>query len=433
MEFLRSNFVAEAVLAELRAGNYPSDTEAESLDRRPLIDMLRGHILGTDIPWVLRLVSHELPKVAGLACSLARHHMKDPEVQRCFMNQWAKAGPYLKNRIMWRLLDMPALPAKWRENFVEFIRSEWQVFCDFNRTFFGGPDNALAQIASRLVDNTFPETKKWVYLYCVPSVHAAAPLANAVLQLGLTVKDEFAQNLAKELLRENGLCAKPCETQSMSALTDFSFIARAIVSALRDKKVPTEVECEQLNQLPIIDEIRTKIEKSDLPWIWPIVDSENGERAGLFLGLLRQYSQETDVQSRLRSHWETAGSFVRAHLMWRILDDPSLPTEWHERLFHFVLTEWKDFQKVSVKFLGTPQTVIIQVLKRIADPTFPASKKWAYLCRVPQVAEDPQAAKAVILFGASAGDAFAQKVSRELLKRFFESSPIGSVVAAGQS
>lgn len=433
MEFLRSNFVAEAVLAELRAGNYPSDTQADSLDRRPLIDMLREHILGTDIPWVLRLVTHESPKVAGLACSLARHHMKDSEVQHCFMNQWTKGGPYLKNRIMWRLLDVSDLPPRWREMFGEFIRLEWRVFGDFNRTFFGPPDNALAQIASRLLDNTFPETKKWIYLYCIPSVDAAAPLANAVLRLGLTVKDEFAQNLAKDLLQENGPCSTSSGAQSVSALTDFSFIARSVVSALRDKRVPTEIECEQLNQLPIIDEIRTEIEDSDLSWIWPVVDCDNGERAGLFLSLLRQYSHQGDVQSRLRSRWKTAGPFIRAHLMWRILDDPSLPTEWHERLFHFVLTEWEAFQKVSLKFLGTPQTVVTQVLKRIADPAFPKSKKWAYLCRVPQVAEDAQAARAVVLLGASAGDEFAQKVSQVLFTRFFEPSQTGGVTAAGHS
>ncbi len=114
---------------------------------------------------------------------------------------------------------------------------------------------------------------------------------------------------------------------------------------------------------------------------------------------------------------------MRAHLMWRILDYPSLPSEWHRKIFDFIIeTEenWKEFKEVSAKFLGTPQTIVISVLKRLAEPTFPESKKWAYLCSVPEVAEDQAAAKALVSLGCYMSDPFTQEVAEVLLRRFFQ-------------
>jgi hypothetical protein len=201
-----------------------------------------------------------------------------------------------------------------------------------------------------------------------------------------------------------------------------SDIADVVVGFMRRGRVPDECDADYLNRLPIVDELRARITEQDLIWIWPVIDNESGERFGLFLSLLRKFTTRSDVQEHLRKRWRSATSFARAHLMWRILDDPKLSAAWHKKLFAFVLKNWQDFQGVSLKFLGTPQTVVVQTLKRLADPSFPASKKWAYLCRVPSVADDEEAAIALISMGLLMKDKFTREVARALLRRFFGKS-----------
>ena len=89
------------------------------------------------------------------------------------------------------------------------------------------------------------------------------------------------------------------------------------------------------------------------------------------------------------------------------------------RLFDFVLEEWPTFREVSLRFLGAPETVVPQMLVRITDPTYLETKKWACLCRVPEAAQDRNAAKALVGLGQHLSDPFAREVSTVLLKRFF--------------
>jgi len=64
--------------------------------------------------------------------------------------------------------------------------------------------------------------------------------------------------------------------------------------------------------------------------------------------------------------------------MWRILDDPALPGEWHQQLFAFVLANWTTFNNVSLKFLGDRETVVLEVLKRLQDRSSPPSKRFCW-------------------------------------------------------
>jgi len=168
--------------------------------------------------------------------------------------------------------------------------------------------------------------------------------------------------------------------------------------------------------------IQVEKEALDLRWIWPVIDNEAGDRFGLHLSLLRMFTIRQDVQQRLQQRWQTADAFGKAHLIWRILDDPQLREEWHRKLFRFVLSDWEEFQKVSLKFLGTPSNVVQHALKRIGDTSFPDSKKWVYLCRVPTVSDDPDAAKALVNLGLLMKDEYTKEVAAELLKRFFGES-----------
>lgn len=198
-----------------------------------------------------------------------------------------------------------------------------------------------------------------------------------------------------------------------------SFTAEAILESLRAGRRPSNDEAARLNALPLIDKLRSAVRESDVPWLLKEAERGSGGSAALCLSLLRSFSARPDVHQRLLARWRTANAFMRAHLMWRILDAKKLPRAWHDRLFRFTLNEWDTFQKVSAQFIGPPDMILGQVLRRLGDPSFPDSKRWAYLCRLPEAAADQPAARALITIIQSSSDAFTRKVASALMRRFY--------------
>jgi hypothetical protein len=112
--------------------------------------------------------------------------------------------------------------------------------------------------------------------------------------------------------------------------------------------------------------------------------------------------------------------------MWRILDDPQLPDEWHRTIFDFVIAEWETFSGVVRMFLGGPKSIIPNVLRRLGDASYPESKKWINFCRLPEIAEDQEAAKALVSLGRLMPDPFCREVAEVLLQRFFAAHQRGA-------
>src|SRR5215213_335378 len=427
-EFTKTIFVADAIYTYMRNGNLPTERDSDFLDRMPLIDTLRQRVSEEDLPWLMDIVENEDGLTAGLYCSLLRKYSHRQDVKTRLEGRWDSASAYLKNRLMWRMLDNPELPQEWHERFFDFVLEEWQVFNDFNLKFLGRSQLGISNIISRLGDSSFPESKKWIYLCCVPVVVEDKKLARILINLGQSIADPFARKVTQILSErffsdENDKEVQQQAIPPKDQMEELEFISHALVSYMRNGNKPTEIEADYLNRLPIVDKLRGQITEGDLRWISDTVEKESGEVCGLYLSLLRKFDYQTDVQLHLRKRWENADAFLRAHLMWRILDDPNLAQEWHRRLFDFVLEEWDTFNSVSLKFLGTPQTVVIQALKRIGDSNFPDSKKWAYLCRIPGPAEDQEAARALLHLGLSMNDEFARQVAEVLLERFFQRRP----------
>lgn len=159
-----------------------------------------------------------------------------------------------------------------------------------------------------------------------------------------------------------------------------AYMADAIIAYIRAGHLPTEEAADYMNRFPLIDEFRrARITEEDLPWLIEVVRRESRMVGAYCLSLLRKYDERDDVKTFLRSRWETADAFFRAQLIWRLLDDPDLPQEWHRKLFNFVLAEWEAFRDSQVRFMG-PHDALTNCLIRISDPDFTASKKWAYLC-----------------------------------------------------
>jgi len=430
-EFLGAAFTADAVGALIRSGRYPGEGEARAIDRLPLIDLLRRGVTSDAVPGLLALVASGPDGTSGLACSLLKDYTTTPAVRSCFERRWDSASPYLRNRLMWRLLDVEDLDSKWQGRFTEFIRSEWGTFRAFNREFFGTSLTGIARVLARITDPRFPSSKRWIYLWSIPSLVderqvAGTLLSGAIASLADTSLRDTGEAILREVNSSPSLVTPAPEVGSLEVHTEsYEFVADAVAAWLREGHQPSEQEANSLNRLPLVDLLRDRVAEDDLgdglSWLLAVVNEQSGELAALALSLLRRCSTRADIRDLLHGRWADAAPFLRAHLLWRILDDPDLPTSWHEELFEFVMSDegWPVFREVSLRFLGTPQTVVLQALKRIADPSFPDTKKWAYLCRVPEVAEDREAAKALVTLGLSMEDPFARKVATRLLARFF--------------
>lgn len=188
---------------------------------------------------------------------------------------------------------------------------------------------------------------------------------------------------------------------------------------MRNGHFPGNAEADWLNRFPLIDALRTRVQETDVQRLLGIVEDGDGPSAGFALSLVRHYSTEPEVKTRIQARWESASPYLKCHLLWRLLDDPELPEAWHRKLFNFILEAWDTFRQTQIKFMGTPQNVIPRALRRIGDPSFPESKKWAYLCCVPEVADDQIAARALVSLGLRSSDPFTQEVAKQLLNRFF--------------
>ncbi|MFN3650355.1 MAG: hypothetical protein ACK47B_12330 [Armatimonadota bacterium] len=427
-EFLGTAFTADAIAVRLLDHRcHPGDAEARAMDRLPLIDLLRDRVQPTAVPALLELVTRGSDGSAGLAGSLLRRYDGEAAVRSVLEQRWVTASPYLRNRLMWRLLDAEDLDPAWQARFLGFIRSEWNTFRDFNREFYGTSERGLGRVLSRIADPTFPSQKKWVYLWSIPCL-AEDPEVTCALIRGAarTVADGSLRDAEEAILTELGgqrrlpLCGSEPEAPGPKSAS-WGFVAEAVLASLRRGNRPSEEEADYLNRLPFIDVARDHVTDSDLQWLLEVINQESGPFAALCLSLLQKYSCRREVQDALRARWENAGPCLKAHLLWRLLDDPSLQWQWHKTLVDFVLSGegWPVFRDVSRTFLGTPETVVTEALKRITSPAFPESKKWAYLCRVPEVAADRAAARAFVSLGCNSSDPLTRYVAEQLLERFY--------------
>ena len=213
--------------------------------------------------------------------------------------------------------------------------------------------------------------------------------------------------------------SNPGKTISVSGKQSH-FMADAIITHLRSGHRPTDADVLILRLFEVIDDLRERITEEDVDWILLDIPRQSGPVMGLLLSLLRWHSHKADIQHLLRSRWENADSFERAHLFWRLLDDPQLPQEWHQRLMDWVLSEDSSphFEELIVEFFGQAKDVLPGCLQRLGDSSFPTSKKWAYVCAAAVAAEDQSAAKGIVMLAQDSSDPFTRSVASQLVSRF---------------
>jgi ABC-type methionine transport system ATPase subunit len=187
------------------------------------------------------------------------------------------------------------------------------------------------------------------------------------------------------------------------------------------REFPDEDHSDEYNQRPIIDHLRKLTTPADLEWIKAGISEERVKLSGLLISLLESFDKTPEIHGFLIQAWKTASPTLRAQLLWRILDMPSLPEAFKQELFDFVLREWEIFNRAAAKFLAKNASVIDQVRERLADPRWP-HKKWLYLCRVVQPEPDRTAVQQLLRQHLGDPDDFTQKVAQTLLQKFFPES-----------
>ncbi|XOV87598.1 MAG: hypothetical protein ACFHX7_22030 [Pseudomonadota bacterium] len=135
-----------------------------------------------------------------------------------------------------------------------------------------------------------------------------------------------------------------------------------------------------LYQRPIIDHLRKVTTEKDVQRIIDEIQSQPSDAAQqLLFSLLRNWDHLQVTQDLYLQHFRTTHSDkVKHSILWRLLDNPELPQAFHEEIFDFIRSDWSHFHEVIVHFYGR-QGIKQAITERLADPSFPTSKRWAYI------------------------------------------------------
>ena len=178
----------------------------------------------------------------------------------------------------------------------------------------------------------------------------------------------------------------------------------------------SEREAAALTTAQNMEAMRALVSSSDFAWISSGMASSSPQLSAFHIGLTKNFSILPELKDAFRSAWPSATPLQQMHLLWRILDDPELPLEWHERLFSVVTQNWTDFQKACISFYGgnTDALVAGEVERYLSPRLYPATKKWAFLCSLASVEGYPSTLRYFLDIGERADLPFERKVANAL-------------------
>ena len=161
-------------------------------------------------------------------------------------------------------------------------------------------------------------------------------------------------------------------------------LASKIMADIRANREIEDSQARLANSFPHIDSIRHQVRSNDLPTILALTDHNQEGVRGLAFSLLKSMDNDPEIMSYLQTLWRRRTDFnTRQNIMWRILDFADLSPEFHRQIFRFVKKNWSEFIEIQTRFMGGgkgPVHVMPAVESRLANPGFPESKHWAYLC-----------------------------------------------------
>jgi hypothetical protein len=161
-----------------------------------------------------------------------------------------------------------------------------------------------------------------------------------------------------------------------------SWIAKHLVEDCRSGHQMTATLCRAMHNEQVVRIARKLIQESDFEWIKKMCDSAEEDVCRLGLSLMRPLAIRRNLREfflNLWTKWENSYP-VRAELLHRITDFEDLPITIHKELFSFVVNNWESWIDAVRKWTGGSRYVIDYCKRRLADPDFPVSKHWVYLC-----------------------------------------------------
>jgi hypothetical protein len=205
------------------------------------------------------------------------------------------------------------------------------------------------------------------------------------------------------------------------------FVAEAIVAHLESGAFPDEGDAARLLYAAEIEIMRELVGRRPglVERLLKIAEAGTGARPAFALTLIRHWCDQPEVAARLRALFEAREArdpALACHIVWRVLDDPKLPEEWHRRLFDYLMKNWDAWKRhvAEVKEPG-PEGMIETVRGRLENPTYPRSKKWIYLLCLPDgLASDRLEAERMIREAASSPEEHMRSVAEVLLSRFYK-------------
>lgn len=204
------------------------------------------------------------------------------------------------------------------------------------------------------------------------------------------------------------------------------FTADAIVAHLESGALPDEGDAARLLYAAEIKTMRELVAQRPplVERLLQIAERETGARPAFALALIRHACSQAATAVRLRRLFDERAATdpaLACHLIWRVLDDPDLPEDWHKRLSDYLMDNWEAWKQHLAEFREPGPAGMIEVIRgRLSDPSYPSSKKWIYLFCLPDgLASDGREAERIVREAAGSGEENIRFVAEALLARFY--------------
>ena len=182
-----------------------------------------------------------------------------------------------------------------------------------------------------------------------------------------------------------------------------------------------------MNDAPLIDNLREEIteqrayeilvEIEELCSLSPI----NTKLLQSKCLLVRKFSHKIEFHKRFIALWDLVDNSAKYELIWDILNYQLLSKEWHEKIFSFMINEkYYQYARKDVFF----ESIFDGIKNRISNVNFPPTKKWIYLCLLPE-RENVDKTEVKLFFEEIVNNPhyeqypFMQEVAKRLLNKFY--------------
>ncbi len=161
-----------------------------------------------------------------------------------------------------------------------------------------------------------------------------------------------------------------------------NYLSEKVIADLRIGKHLSPIIYQWCNRYSVIGYFRARIDLTDLNMILTLFDSEEKELRYFAISLSKNIVEQETIRKKLFEIWQDAVSnySLRREVMWRILDIQKLPKDTHKDIYNFVLLNWDNWAKDTLKFYGDENSVLDAIINRSKDSSYIEDKHWIYIC-----------------------------------------------------